>query len=348
MLYCTAPGLAMWVLDWGMRFYELRQRLDATLSSLGSGWYCLSLGLPRRRLDGCACSSPLAHFYIHHSKSSTRELHPFTTITHLASQNLVTSKASEKIPIRFLFRKSTQSTQLSDEFARKDGFAKIVGLFGKERKSHSEWTDKLASLADTPDQLSPEGRIIDRKVQTSLNPASSVELGPTDPLRTADIPVRLEGPYFTPVSPSEYNTVVCLVAGTGISGAIAIAGAFAESKMSKFRCEHRGIAHRRACSSRDSSSRKWKRCIIVWSVRDEHYIDLPFFQELKSSGLEVQTHLTGEGRSRLDMVETLQSIHKDDSGSLWVYLSGPNRFIEAGEKACRALAGVDWFAARWD
>ena len=39
MLYCTAPGLAMWVLDWGMRFYELRQRLDATLSSLGSGWY---------------------------------------------------------------------------------------------------------------------------------------------------------------------------------------------------------------------------------------------------------------------------------------------------------------------
>ena len=72
------------------------------------------------------------------------------------------------------------------------------------------------------------------------------------------------------------------------------------------------------------------------------------FLELKSSGLEVQTHLTGEGRSRLDMVETLQSIHKDDSGSLWVYLSGPNRFIEAGEKACRALAGVDWFAARWD
>jgi len=39
MFYCTAPGLAMWVLDWGMRLYELRKRLDSKVTSLGNGWY---------------------------------------------------------------------------------------------------------------------------------------------------------------------------------------------------------------------------------------------------------------------------------------------------------------------
>lgn len=39
MFYCTAPGLAMWLLDWGMRLYELRTKLDSRVTSLGKGWY---------------------------------------------------------------------------------------------------------------------------------------------------------------------------------------------------------------------------------------------------------------------------------------------------------------------
>lgn len=39
MFYCTSPGLAMWILDWGMRIYELRRPLHGTISSLGNGWY---------------------------------------------------------------------------------------------------------------------------------------------------------------------------------------------------------------------------------------------------------------------------------------------------------------------
>lgn len=39
MLYCTAPGLAMWVLDWGMRLYELRRVLDGEITTIGNGWY---------------------------------------------------------------------------------------------------------------------------------------------------------------------------------------------------------------------------------------------------------------------------------------------------------------------
>lgn len=39
MFYCTAPGLAMWTLDWGMRLYELRRVLDGDITTIGNGWY---------------------------------------------------------------------------------------------------------------------------------------------------------------------------------------------------------------------------------------------------------------------------------------------------------------------
>ena len=39
MFYCTAPGLTMWLLDWGMRLYELSGKVDSTLVALGKGWF---------------------------------------------------------------------------------------------------------------------------------------------------------------------------------------------------------------------------------------------------------------------------------------------------------------------
>lgn len=39
MFYCTIPGLSMWLLDWGMRIFELNEKLDSRLISLGNGWY---------------------------------------------------------------------------------------------------------------------------------------------------------------------------------------------------------------------------------------------------------------------------------------------------------------------
>ena len=39
MFYCTAPGLSLWLLDWAMRAFELRQKVDGRLTSLGRGWY---------------------------------------------------------------------------------------------------------------------------------------------------------------------------------------------------------------------------------------------------------------------------------------------------------------------
>lgn len=39
MFYCTSPGLAMWILDWGMRLYELRRELPGSIKALSRGWY---------------------------------------------------------------------------------------------------------------------------------------------------------------------------------------------------------------------------------------------------------------------------------------------------------------------
>lgn len=39
VFYTAAPGLAMWVLDWGMRLYELRECVQGKVIHLGKGWY---------------------------------------------------------------------------------------------------------------------------------------------------------------------------------------------------------------------------------------------------------------------------------------------------------------------
>lgn len=65
--------------------------------------------------------------------------------------------------------------------------------------------------------------------------------------------------------------------------------------------------------------------------------------------LEIRVYLTGKDRPRLDIGETLGSIRgQSPEGPTWVYLSGPKPFIEAGEKACKAAPGVEWYGARWD
>ena len=271
MFYCTAPGLAMWVLDWGMRIYELSGKMDSTLIAVGKGWFCLTVPLPRNRLKGCACHSPLAHFHIHHTDSSIREIHPFTTITHLAAKKLSSPDSEKTMEIQFLFRKSKasrSSSSLTDK--------------SPEKRLKREWTNKIADLVDEvamdhspPSEMSEEA---------DLQKQQSISQSP--------ISLRLEGPYFTPANPSSYETVICLVAGTGVSGAIAIAAAFRHHAMidalepETTMFGHEKI-HRPALTRNITISNKltpsgsagiWKRCVVLWSVRETDFIDLPFWQ----------------------------------------------------------------------
>ena len=312
--------------------------------------YSVTMPLPRARLSGCSCRSPLAHFYIHHSDSSIRELHPFTTITHLASRNSTTPTSEDDFPIQFLFRKRGKPSAVptSGKETRLNRCLAIPRLFRtkKQRIQSTQWTDRLAGLVDERQgQLKgPYDNTMDLTPVTTSTPRSP---SPRRPFPRIDVSLRLEGPYFSPADPSRYNTVVCLVAGTGISGAIAIGSAFVEAQRSR---SEKDCCPPSTCGpSTAPSTFRWQNLVIVWSVKAADAISLPFFDVARTPGLEVQTHLTGDGRKRVDAEETLAEVRKrDPGGRMWVYISGPNAFIEGGTKACKAQAGVDWYAASWD
>lgn len=261
----------MWVLDWGMRIYELSGKMDSTLVAVGKGWFCLNVPLPSKRLKGCACHSPLAHFHIHHTESSIREIHPFTTITHLASEKLSSTDSDKNIMIQFLFRKSKASRSSTS-----------ITENAPERRLKRQWTNKLAELVDEAAlDLSPPS-------ETSEDSDSQRQRISAQHQTT----LRLEGPYFTPANPASYDTVICLVAGTGVSGAIAIAAAFRQQPVIEaLEPETTLFGHERTHGAPlernfsissflapSKSANIWKRCVVVWSVREADYIDLPFWQ----------------------------------------------------------------------
>lgn len=146
--------------------------------------------------------------------------------------------------------------------------------------------------------------------------------------------LRLEGPYFSPADPSRYDVVVCLVAGTGVSGALAIAAAFTESR-------GKTVA---------KMSRVWQKCVVIWSLKATEDVDLPFWGS--SEGLEVHKYLTGPGLQRVNLdnaLENARSGSEKGGDKMWVYISGPNAFIAAAEEACKVATGpVDFYAASWD
>jgi hypothetical protein len=220
----------------------------------------------------------------------------------LASQNAITDAREEDIEIQFLFRKrgmasTTASTGVDGGKEREDEvkrefaptvFSLLRSL--KKAKLTIQWTDRLAHLSDEVALGDGKGKSIDTAT------VDSEESNFTNMTGSKGVPVslRLEGPYFTPADTSRFTTVVCLVAGTGISGALAIAGAFKEiekqaiatvnsndnSKRVQMGCGENG----KKCSRDEKQvncaaihlGRKptWTRCVIIWSIREADFIDL--------------------------------------------------------------------------
>ncbi|KAL8815236.1 MAG: hypothetical protein Q9223_005609 [Gallowayella weberi] len=237
MLYCTAPGLAMWCLDWSMRLHELKSVLYGEISTFGNGWYW----------------------------------RPGKTV---------------------------------------------------------QWTEKVASSFD-------EG-INERKHHPAKMQGDERNLN-----TSVDIALRLEGPYFSPADPSRYHTVVCLVAGTGISGALAIAGAFSALQNSR-------TTAKSTLSSSISHESPWRRCVIVWSVRETDFVDLPPWDS--HTDVEIQILLTGPGRPRPDLPAIMAKISQvTPSGAMiWTYISGPKGFLENAKTVCKAVSNIEYHAASWD
>ena len=169
--------------------------------------------------------------------------------------------SEESINIQFLFRQSVTVPQTQSQPSQ------------PHLKQSTQWTNKLGSLVDE-ESVNTTASVPESRLSSSLNYDSSLTTLSAPSVETA---LRLEGPYFTPANPSSYKTVVCLVAGTGLSGAIAIAAAFAADQRpaSKDARECPTTAATRTMAAERVG--RWQRCIIVWSVREDDYTDIPFF-----------------------------------------------------------------------
>lgn len=295
--------------------------------------HSVSIPLPRSRVSGCSYRSPLAHFYIHHAVSSILELHPFTTITYLGSIDSPDLTTDDYLIVQFLFRKRGRK----DAVIANPNPSKCSRLWSrvcrsnKEAKTGGEWTEKVAAFVD---RRFSNSNIVRRG---SAGTIISV-LYPR-----VDIALRVEGPYFSPANPSRYDKVICFVAGTGISGAIAIAKAFIENS----KTSGKSPTESSNSSPQDTPRSPWRKCVVVWSVRDTDFVELPFFEH--HDGLEIRNYITGQGRQRVDIGHMLRNILTEDPlGKTWVYISGPNSYIEAGKSACKAEQGVDFYAASWE
>lgn len=181
-------------------------------------------------------------------------------MTHLSSKKLLAQEGDPTISIQFLFRQSVLNN--NSQAISQPALAKST-----------QWTNRLGSLVDEECL----------KVKHVMNEFSRPNTGITDlvPItseRATDVKVRLEGPYFTPAHPETFKTVICLVAGTGLSGAVAIAAAFKAQKEAKcVDLDGKVEPAPMPCTGRGSSSGRWQKCIVIWTVRESDYVDMPFF-----------------------------------------------------------------------
>ncbi|KAL8721672.1 MAG: hypothetical protein Q9181_007656 [Wetmoreana brouardii] len=228
--------------------------------------------------------------------------------------------------VQFLFRKARAGVSPQDDVRSRPWLSSLI--FGRSRKlvKGTEWTERLTSSLDRNVNKQGYNQWEGRK---------------EDIYTSSDLDLRLEGPYFSPADPSRYHMVVCIVAGTGVSGAVAIAAAFHTSQ----RLHSAGGA-----PSPDSSRPKstWQKCLIAWSVREKDYIDLPCLEQ--SPNLEIQLCLTGPGKPRQNIKKIMAEARNTvgPGAAIWAYISGPKGFTENAKTVCKAMPCVDYHAASWD
>lgn len=172
--------------------------------------------------------------------------------------------------------------------------------------------------------------------------------------------LRLEGPYFTAAKPMSYKTVLCLVAGTGVTGAIAIAEAFQAHRRTA-----KGLIQCPRCMEDPRSPTRWQRCVMLWVVREDDFVEIPAINgkqpkahqstphldvyadlliALQCDGLDIRIHKTGQGKSRPDLQGILLEYCGSKGDDSWCYVCGPPGFVASAERACMKVKGLTWCA----
>ncbi|KAI9148388.1 ferric reductase [Paramyrothecium foliicola] len=175
-----------------------------------------------------------------------------------------------------------------------------------------------------------------------------------EPMASLRLDVRVEGPY--PVSDTSFKTasqIVCIVGGTGLTGALSLA--------------HWWLRTRPANSRLD----------LLWTVRRRESTKVEEWVQLDKiaktfSNLTVTTHISSES-GRLDPKLALrnalslgQSVNIAPQSRGWVYSSGPATLLSATECACvqmqkeirsgtqesaekcYRIQDLSWYMARWE
>lgn len=235
--YLLMPGLFLYVLDWALRAKSLSQVVNAEVQKDANGWYRIIIpgdSIPAHvsRREAATTDLPLKTFYLNVPSASKFENHPFTACNGALS----TSEDRRQQDIVFLLR---------------------VPTTGKSAKQQAEeWTTKIRRLVDPINETS----------QTDLEIGNGLKVEPKDERKlsgeTLDgtcsraIKLRIQGPYTIPHSPfNRYESVLCVIGGTGISGALSLANTYITLKMSGKPCVTR-------------------RFSILWSLRDTEDADL--------------------------------------------------------------------------
>lgn len=290
--YFLLPGLLLWIYDWVWRFFcgdtGIRKQVRGRLEDAGHGWYRLTL-------PSSAKPSPRDESAVASVEESKHASHP------LQSYYLNIPSISKIENHAFTAAKIGSSTSGPVFlFQRTQGMARR-----NQKKLDREWTWKAGAItatvgAEEDDEVDDQNRI----------------------------EVRVEGPY----SPLEAdfqsaNHIVCIVGGTGLTGAYSLA---------LWWLEHR---------QRDPRA----RFTLIWTVRHRDTAQLLEWQELEERArtigtcVELNLHVSSE-QGRMVAMEALRSAfgRSDEKASIceekaWIYVSGPAGLLDDTEDACVAL-----------
>ena len=319
--YFLLPGLLLWLVDWLWRLScgdtGLLHRVDGTLEDAGSGWY--RIRLPPRINDVPA--GPAGDLDGEGEVEKQTVAHPLQTY-------YVNIPSVSQLQNHALSAATLGSAGAGPVFLFQCTSVQGKSKCRQKRIMANEWTWKLGSLVGDFDGA--------------------------DTARVRQLGVRVEGPYF-PYSRAFENarSIICLVGGTGVTGALSLANWFLTHRMQ----DSQGV------------------CTVIWTVRDASATLLSEWQALlacssQTNGrLRLRTHISSE-LGRLNISEAIRAElaanGQGEHGAAWIYISGPAGLLKAAEDVCcdleaelraaRKMGGLSvynvsvlsHFAAKWE
>ncbi|KAH8783063.1 hypothetical protein F5883DRAFT_599431 [Diaporthe sp. PMI_573] len=173
-----------------------------------------------------------------------------------------------------------------------------------------------------------------------------------------EIEVRVEGPYYpSDVGFEVASKVICIVGGTGLTGAYSLALWWLKNRSQDAQAEFQ----------------------LVWTVRYNNTTDIREWRELEDMvasvpNMTIRVHVSSEF-GRIDTEGQLRDILStgsrdttvpDKHHKAWVYISGPKSLLSSTEVACLAtrrkvrtasrqqdsqswlVADLEWYSAKWE